>query len=106
MAINMVISGALNAVSFSMDSWMFSFTQNAQWILAAPLCLIGVFAFDETLKMLWVCLSVFTMIVSPISFFLLRNVDYYHAVSIRNKRNEDQRSVELKKFERDEVFNF
>ena len=106
MAINMVISGALSAVQFANDSKIFTFALSAQWILAAPVCIIGVFCFDESLKMLWVCLSVFAMVICPITFFLLRNVDYYQAVALRKVQLAPKKAIESVKNDLDDALNF
>jgi len=78
---------------------------NAQWILAAPICLIGVFRFNESLKSLWVCLSLFAMFMCPVTIILLRKVDYYIAVNAHKKLHEDKRSIEMTKIMLDEVYD-
>jgi hypothetical protein len=71
LAINLVVSGALSSVGSSVNKLVYIFTQNAYWIVAAPICLLGVFTFNESLAMLWVFLALFTMLIMPITFMLL-----------------------------------
>lgn len=75
LAVNLVVSGSLSAVS-SANKLAIGFSQSAYWIVAVPVCLVGVFVFNESLKSLWVCLAVFTMMITPITCMLLRAVDF------------------------------
>lgn len=102
LAINLVVSGALQPVHNFVNHLVYGFTQSAYWILAAPVCLIGVFTFDETLKTLWVCLAVFTMLIAPITFFLLRSIDFMQVVAARKLEDEEKSNIEMAKLEQDD----
>lgn len=95
-AINFVVQGALNSVSSLANKLAYGFTQSAYWIIAAPVVLIGVFVYDETLKMLWVCLAVFSMLICPIAFILLRQIDFVQVVQERKKIDNDRNTIELR----------
>lgn len=66
LAVNIVVSGALQPASHSVNTLIYGFTQNAYWIFAVPTVLVGVFAYDESLLSLWICLAIFTMVVAPV----------------------------------------
>ena len=92
-SINLVVSGALQPAGYSVNHLIYGFTQNAYWILAAPTVAIGVFAFDKSLKMLWVCLAIFTMLVTPVTVYLLRSIDFdqiSEAVRIERERKMEE----------------
>ena len=71
-----MVSGALQPAAHAANALIYGFTQNAYWILAVPTVLIGVFYFKESLLSLWICLAIFTVIVAPVQFLLLRSIDF------------------------------
>lgn len=105
LAVNLIVAGALQPVGYSVNHLIYGFTQNAYWILAVPTVYIGVFGFDETLKALWICLAIFTMIVAPVTFFLLRSIDFKQVVEAKMVVDEERVQKEQSMIQKEQDMN-
>jgi Na+-driven multidrug efflux pump len=101
-AVNLVISGALSSVSSS-NQIINGYSQGAYWLVAAPMCLVGVLYLDETLETLWVCLALFALLITPVTFALLNSIDFITLTSERKKQDEQMNNIEMVRAALDEI---